>query len=130
MRTAIIFARKHGSAEPLRLVEGPGTPSELNALYKELVSAPEMLAGNVAEIQLWTSSGGCVKRKKFPAPASNGLPVAENNAAPDAGVETSPAGDGAEPLAPPQPELPAADAPDFSDDPSGKPDKAGKPGKK
>ena len=64
MRTSILFGREHGEAKPLRLLAGPSDPATINEAFKA-----EVRAARLAEIQLWSSQGGCIKRKNFPASA-------------------------------------------------------------
>jgi hypothetical protein len=91
MRTSIIFIREREEGAMLKLVAGPGKPDEINRQYKEAITDH---ADRIGEIQLWSSHGGCQKRKTFAAAttvapkAAQPIPTAPPALPPD-GQETS-----------------------------------------
>ena len=91
MRQSILLGRKHGSGEPLTILSGPAHPAEVNRLYKST-----LVEGGLAELQLWSSSTGLIKRKLFPAPVSC-APVTPERHPPQSSQDSSsasPSGEG------------------------------------
>jgi hypothetical protein len=101
MRHAITLIRPHGEPH-LRVVAGPDVPvNEQVSAFKDLTrSAERRQHPEIAEVQVWTSSNGCIKRAKFDAPTSAD-PVPSDD---DAATALAAKANGAEPVS----EVPAA----------------------
>ena len=62
MRSALITGRLEGELAPSTVVAPPSAPREVTEKFKALIAAG---GGGFAEVQLWLSSGGICKKKRF-----------------------------------------------------------------
>ncbi|HEV7405167.1 MAG TPA: hypothetical protein VGO11_19645 [Chthoniobacteraceae bacterium] len=97
MRTAVTIGRRHEEDAP-EVLAGPAVPiREQQQVFRAATRTREH--PEYAELELWTSDEGCVKRRKFSPPAA-----AMEGAAPSApGADTprrKPAPKGAKPASP------------------------------